>query len=122
CLYFDQEATAGEMILHHETGMDENLLTVSARKKRFIRNNKFGMVYQNPIYGLKMDYSAISNVAEKMIAAGNRNVREMEEKGNELLQKVNIPSFRVKTAREHFQVGMRKGVQLEKTYPNHQTF
>src|SRR5690625_2619593 len=119
CLYFDQEATAGEMILHHETGMEENLLTASARKKRFIRNNKFGMVYQNPIYGLKMDYSAISNVAEKMIAAGNRNVREMEEKGNELLQKVNIPSFRVKDAPEQFSGGMQQRVQIAKALSNH---
>lgn len=119
CLYFDQEATTGEMILHHETGMEENLLKASARKKRFIRNNKFGMVYQNPIYGLKMDYSAISNVAEKMIAAGNRNVREMEEKGNELLQKVNIPSFRVKDAPEQFSGGMQQRVQIAKALSNH---
>ena len=47
-----------------------------------------GMVYQNPLLGLRMDYSSAANVAEKIIAAGNRNVAFMDGRTVELLEAV----------------------------------
>ena len=74
CLYFDQEATEGEVRALPFDGGKENLLTLSSQHKRKVRNTVLGMVYQNPYLGLRMDFSSMSNIAEQMIAAGNRNV------------------------------------------------
>ena len=51
-----------------------NVFEQSSQQKRFIRNTILGMVYQNPILGLKMNFSSVGNIAEKLIAAGDRNV------------------------------------------------
>ena len=50
-----------------------------------MRNTVLGMVYQNPYLGLRMNFSSLSNIAEQMIAAGDRNVESMRARGNDLL-------------------------------------
>jgi len=67
CLYFDQKATNGEAYLSNYKGGRTNALEVSNQEKRYIKDYIMGMVYQNPFLGLKMNFSAISNVAEKLI-------------------------------------------------------
>lgn len=98
CLYFDQVATAGTVRAVAYDGGEANLLELSSQQKRKVRNAVLGMVYQNPYLGLRMNFSSLSNIAEQMIAAGNRSVESMRARGNELLGKVNIP-FRVQGMR-----------------------
>jgi putative phosphonate transport system ATP-binding protein len=93
CLYFDQVATAGTVRAVAYDGGEANLLELSSQQKRKVRNTVLGMVYQNPYLGLRMNFSSLSNIAEQMIAAGNRSVESMRARGNELLGKVNIPPF-----------------------------
>ncbi|HBT94776.1 MAG TPA: phosphonate C-P lyase system protein PhnK, partial [Coriobacteriia bacterium] len=94
CICFDQEASAGSVTTALVEEGETNLLGVSPQHKRFIRNTIFGMVYQNPWLGLRMDFSALSNIAEQMIASGNRNVGEMRKRAYHLLEQVNIPARR----------------------------
>lgn len=77
CLFFDEEATEGDVRARPFDGGAANLLQLSPQHQRAIRNTVFGMVYQNPYLGLRMDFSSLSNIAEQMIAAGNRNVGAM---------------------------------------------
>ena len=49
-----------------------------------------GMVYQNPMLGLRMKLSSGSNVAEKLIAAGNRNAGSMIDRSTELLELIPV--------------------------------
>lgn len=118
CMYFDSDITSGEMYIDDEELYGENLFTLSSQKKRYIRNHKYGMVYQNPVHGLKMDFSSIGNIAEKLIAAGNRNVRGMEEIGKALLETVHIPLFRMKEEPKQFSGGMQQRVQIAKALSN----
>ncbi|MUK90324.1 ATP-binding cassette domain-containing protein [Ornithinibacillus sp. L9] len=118
CLYFDSEVTSGEVLLDDEELRGQNLFEVSSQKKRYIRNYKYGMVYQNPVHGLKMNFSSIGNIAEKLIAAGNRNVGEMEKIGKRLLETVHIPIFRMKEEPRHFSGGMQQRVQIAKALSN----
>ena len=102
CLYFDKEVTSGETYLSNYCDGLKNVFGESSQQKRYIRNNLLGKVYQNPMLGLKMDFSCIGNIAEKLIAAGNRNVSFMTERAEELLEHVNIPIFRMKEAPRNF--------------------
>ena len=85
CLFFDEKATEGDVRARPFDGGAANLLELSSQHQRAIRNTVFGMVYQNPYLGLRMDFSSLSNIAEQMIAAGNRHVGAMRDRGEELL-------------------------------------
>jgi len=118
CLYFDQEVTDGEAFIRSYQGGSRNLFNESAQQKRYIRNHLLGMVYQNPLMGLRMNFSAIGNIAEKLIAAGSRHVGAMEGRGRELLEHVNIPTYRMKEAPKKFSGGMQQRVQIAKALSN----
>ncbi|MBT2758018.1 ATP-binding cassette domain-containing protein [Mesobacillus foraminis] len=118
CLYFDQETTNGEAYLAAYQNGEENLFEQSSQQKRYIRNHIMGKVYQNPTHGLKMDFSSIGNIAEKLISAGHRKVSLMEERGTDLLNKVNIPVHRRKEAPKNFSGGMQQRVQIAKALSN----
>jgi putative phosphonate transport system ATP-binding protein len=118
CLYFDQEATEGAMFLNPFDGGVENVLKVSAQSRRAIRHTLLGMVYQNPVMGLRMNYSAVANIAEKLIAAGSRNVGTMTGRASELLDQVNIPLRRMGESPSRFSGGMQQRVQIAKALSN----
>lgn len=118
CLYFDNEVTNGEAYLSNYYDGVKDVFHESSQQKRNIRNNLLGKVYQNPILGLKMEFSCIGNIAEKLIAAGNRNVSFMDERARELLEHVNIPIFRMKEAPKNFSGGMQQRVQIAKALSN----
>lgn len=118
CLFFDEQATEGQVTVAPFDGGAANVLGASPQQKRRIRNTVFGMVYQNPYLGLRMDFSSLSNIAEQMIAAGSRQVGAMRDRGEELLERVNIPLSRAKDAPRLFSGGMQQRVQIAKALSN----
>ncbi|MCG9968581.1 ATP-binding cassette domain-containing protein [Pelotomaculum terephthalicicum JT] len=118
CLYFDQDVSGGGAYISAYKNGQANIFAESSQQKRYIRNHIMGKVYQNPVMGLKMDFTAIGNIAEKLIAAGNRNVGRMEARGMGLLEHVNIPVYRAKEVPKNFSGGMRQRVQIAKALSN----
>ena len=114
---YDPNRSANIALIQYENG-EKNVLEESSQQKRYIKNNLLGKVYQNPILGLKMDFSCIGNIAEKLIAANNRNVKNMTNIAEELLKKVNIPLFRMYEAPKNFSGGMQQRVQIAKALSN----
>ena len=117
-LYFDLMATSGEAYLDAYYGGGVNIFGVSSQQQRAIRNNLLGMVYQNPVLGLLMNYSSGGNVAQKLIAAGRRNVGVMQGRTHELLNHMEIPLNRVKESPKNFSGGMQQRVQISKAIAN----
>ena len=117
-LYFDLIPTEGKAYLQNYGEGKKNIWDASPLEKRKIRNNIMGMVYQNPVRGLRMDYSAASNIAEKIIAAGSRNAGQMTARAEELLEAVEILTSRMKEAPKNFPGGMQQRVQISKALAN----
>ena len=117
-LYFDLEPTAGQAFLQNFHEGKKSIWDASAAEKRHIKNTLMGMVYQNPMLGLRMGLSSGANVAEKLIAAGNRNAGEMIGRSQQLLRHVEIPVERMKEAPAVFSGGMQQRVQISKATAN----
>jgi putative phosphonate transport system ATP-binding protein len=117
-LYFDMEKTAGAAWLRPYTNGLSNILEESNQKKRFIRNNLMGMVYQNPRDGLNFRFSSGGNIAEKLIMAGNMHVGEIRERASDLLNKTEVPVQRMDDRPSSFSGGMQQRVQISKAIAN----
>jgi putative phosphonate transport system ATP-binding protein len=117
-LYLDNEPSGGEYYLGCYRGGKTNVYSVSLQQRKYIRNHLLGMVYQNPHLGLRMFFSAGANVAEKLIAAGNRNVASMMNLSNSLLEHIEVPVNRVKEPPVNFSGGMQQRVQIAKAVAN----
>jgi putative phosphonate transport system ATP-binding protein len=117
-LYFDEGATSGSATSTLYKEGSANMLKVSSQQKRFLRNHMMGMVYQNPQMGLRMKLSTGANVAEKLIAAGNRSAGAMTGRAQALLSHVEIPLERFKDPPRVFSGGMQQRVQISKAIAN----
>jgi putative phosphonate transport system ATP-binding protein len=114
CLFFDLEPTSGSAFLAAYAGGNADIFSASSQERRRIRNTLLGKVYQNPVQGLRMSFSAVSNIAERMIASGSRGVAAMEGRAVSLLSHVNIAPMRMREAPERFSGGMQQRVQIAK--------
>ena len=117
-LYFDFGIAEGKGYLKDFHNGEEDIFSQSLQQKKYIKNHIMGMVYQNPMLGLRMDYSSAGNIAEKLIAAGNRNFGKMNERVAELLDAVEILQSRKKEPPKNFSGGMQQRVQISKALAN----
>jgi putative phosphonate transport system ATP-binding protein len=117
-LYFDQQATGGEVYLKALDEGKTNLLTLSNQRKRHARNHLMGMVYQNPRDGLNFGFSAGGNIAEKLLMAGNFNVGKIRDRAKYLLEKTEVPVPRMDNTPSTFSGGMQQRVQISKAIAN----
>lgn len=117
-LYFDFGVTEGQGFLRDFKNGEEDIFSQSLQQKKYIKNHIMGMVYQNPMLGLRMDYSSAGNIAEKLIAAGHRGYGQMNERVEELLDAVEILQTRKKEPPKNFSGGMQQRVQISKALAN----
>ncbi len=117
-IYFDFPITSGAGYLQSFANGEENIFTQSLQQKKYIRDHMMGMVYQNPMLGLRMDYSSAGNIAEKLIAAGSRDFAAMNDRVAELLDAVEILQTRKKEPPKNFSGGMQQRVQISKALAN----
>jgi putative phosphonate transport system ATP-binding protein len=118
-LYLDIKPVGGACYLssYQKGGLD--IFSVNIQERKQIRAHLLGMVYQNPHLGLRMRFSASANVAEKLLAAGNRHVGAMMQRTHDLLTHMEVPISRVKEPPERFSGGMQQRVQIAKAVANH---
>lgn len=117
-LYFDFEKTFGSAWLKPYNNGFIDILQESNQRKRYIRNNLMGMVYQNPRDGLNFGFSSGGNIAEKLITAGQMNVGSIRARAADLLTKTEVPVQRMDHRPGTFSGGMQQRVQISKAIAN----
>jgi putative phosphonate transport system ATP-binding protein len=117
-LYFDAEATTGEVNFRPIEEGTANLFDLSSQKKRYIRNHLMGMVYQNPRDGLNFRFSSGGNIAEKLLMAGEFHVGNIRMRAADLLNHTEVPVKRMDESPVRFSGGMQQRVQIAKAIAN----
>lgn len=91
-----------------------NLMELAYRELSLIRNTRMSMIYQDVHRGLNFLFSAGGNIAEKIIAAGERRYDAVREKVLQFMEKIDIPTERVDEYPETFSGGQQQRVQIAK--------
>jgi putative phosphonate transport system ATP-binding protein len=112
-LYFDEDATDGSAIFHDDE-IDWNLFELNAAKRRWLKNHRFGMVYQNPHLGLNFNVSAGGNIAERLLMSDVTHYAGIRARATELLSRTEVLSERMDDSPRKFSGGMQQRVQIAK--------
>lgn len=112
-LYFDQPPSAGEAIFY-DGDRQHDLFALNAAQQRWLRNHRFGMVYQNPHLGLNFNISAGGNIAERLLMSDLMDYGAIRERAKALLARTEVLLSRVDDLPKHFSGGMQQRVQIAK--------
>lgn len=112
-LYFDEKPSHGSAVFYHEN-QALDLFSLNAQQQRQVRNQHFGMVYQNPVLGLNYQVSAGGNIAERLLMAGMRDYAGIRTKAKTLLTRTEVLISRMDHNPKTFSGGMQQRVQIAK--------
>jgi len=125
-LYFDQLPSSGtarffdpdfkqDKLHEHGHGRAQwDVFGLNAAERRWLRNHRFGMVYQNPTLGLNFGISAGGNIAERLLMSGLANYGGIRERAIELLHRTEVLTERMDEKPGSFSGGMQQRVQIAK--------
>lgn len=112
-LFFDDLPTAGKAVFYDE-GQQWNLFSLNPAQQRRLRNQRFGMVYQNPHLGLNFNVSAGGNIAERLLMSDLTHYGEIRERAQQLLTRTEVPTTRMDESPKKYSGGMQQRVQIAK--------
>ncbi|NER28172.1 MAG: ATP-binding cassette domain-containing protein [Symploca sp. SIO1C4] len=111
CLYFDQTPTSGQAVFW-DKGKPQDLFQLNAAQQRWLRNHRFGMVYQNPHSGLNFRVSAGGNIAERLLMSEILNYSTIRDRARTLLSRTEVLPERMDELPSNFSGGMQQRVQI----------
>ncbi|MDZ4175189.1 MAG: ATP-binding cassette domain-containing protein [Hydrogenophaga sp.] len=112
-LFFDDAPTAGEA-LFFDGERQWDMFGLNAAQQRWLRNHRFGMVYQNPHLGLNFNVSAGGNIAERLLMNDLAHYGEIRERARRLLARTEVLPERMDESPKKFSGGMQQRVQIAK--------
>ena len=112
-LYFDQAPSSGEAIFY-DRDKQHDLFSLNAAQQRWLRNHRFGMVYQNPNLGLNFNISAGGNIAERLLMSDLMDYGAIRARAKALLARTEVLLSRVDDLPKNFSGGMQQRVQIAK--------
>lgn len=116
-LFFDEEPTRGSAQFVERPDENDfawNLFDLNAAQRRWLRNHRFGMVYQNPHLGLNFNVSAGGNIAERLLMSDLVNYKAIRERALDLLARTEVLADRIDDSPKKFSGGMQQRVQIAK--------
>nr|BBJ02357.1 ABC transporter ATP-binding protein [Marinobacter nauticus] len=112
-LYFDQLPTRGSATFTDDT-QSHDLFSLNGAEQRWLRNHRFGMVYQNPNLGLNFGISAGGNIAERLLMNDLNHYGDIRRRAGELLTRTDVMVSRMDESPRQFSGGMQQRVQIAK--------
>lgn len=112
-LYFDQPPTRGSATFTDDVQRHE-LFKLNGAEQRWLRNHRFGMVYQNPNLGLNFGISAGGNIAERLLMNDLNHYGDIRRRAGELLNRTDVMVSRMDESPRQFSGGMQQRVQIAK--------
>lgn len=112
-LFFDEEPSLGEAVFFDDE-RQWDLFSVNAAEQRWLRNHRFGIVYQNPHLGLNFNFSAGGNIAERLLMSDLAHYGQIRERARDLLTRTEVMPERMDESPKKFSGGMQQRVQIAK--------
>ncbi len=112
-LYFDERPSSGEAIFY-DGARQYDLFALDAARQRWLRNRRFGMVYQNPHLGLNFRITAGGNIAERLLMSDVKDYGAIRERATTLLARTEVQVARMDELPRNFSGGMQQRVQIAK--------
>lgn len=112
-LNFDQPPSAGQA-LFYDRDQSYQLFALNAAQQRWLRNHRFGIVYQNPHLGLNFAITAGGNIAERLLMSDVNDYGSIRARASSLLERTEVPLSRIDHTPGNFSGGMQQRVQIAK--------
>lgn len=109
CAALDRAPTSGDVRV-----LGENVGALRGARRRRVRAERIGIVYQTPQQGLDLELTAGGNVVATMLAAGERRFGVVREHAQRYHASMELPAARFDETTRTFSGGMRQRVQLAK--------
>ncbi|MDQ2138780.1 phosphonate C-P lyase system protein PhnK [Alcaligenaceae bacterium A4P071] len=89
-----------------------DLAQLTAAERRMLARTDWGFVRQNARDGLRMQVSAGANIAERLMAIGDRHYGDLRAVAGEWLSKMEIDADRLDDTPQQFSGGMQQRLQI----------
>jgi putative phosphonate transport system ATP-binding protein len=94
-----------------ESGL-QDIYALSEAQRRLLARTDWGFVHQHAADGLRMNVSAGANVAERLMALGQRHYGNLRAQARDWLARVEIDPSRIDDRPDTFSGGMRQRLQI----------
>jgi putative phosphonate transport system ATP-binding protein len=116
-IYRDTLASSGHITYDGIRNREDQPLDITDAdryQERLLRTRRLAMIYQNPRLGLNFDFSAGGNIAEKIIAGGEKRYETIRNRALSSMETIELPIGRIDDLPEGFSGGQQQRIQIAK--------